>query len=125
MTEEQQEMWDRILTTSCYCIMCEGPMVTDVEWAIMYDVAQQLLEKEENSTRIKWKSGEGAISTNFEIANLGGMSGFVFEAVLDTTRGTLKIVYLVKRLANWENTTYTDLVFDRNILPPLQRRSAK
>ena len=79
-----------------YCLTVEGGPLNDPIRNLLFDAAQEMIDEGLTSRIIRTSVGEGEISTDNEQACLGGISGTVFHADLDTDRGSFEVVYIVR-----------------------------
>ena len=69
-------------------------------------IARRMARADSRESHIRMDDAEGYISTAFKHATMGGLSGMIFDAVLETERGTTDVRYLVRTvdLASDEET---------------------
>ncbi len=78
-----------------YCLMISGGSLTDPLRNLMLDTAQEMIAENRRRRTIKSGCGTGGITTKNERVSVGGFSGILFKAELDTERGSFKVAYIV------------------------------
>ena len=68
----------------------------DEERDALSDVALTMATKNRAAQKVKTSRMEGRVTTRFDHAVLGGISGMVFEAEVETDRGRGKVRYIMK-----------------------------
>lgn len=79
-----------------YCLTVEGGPLTDPMRNLLFDTAQEMMEKSDEVRIIRTSVGEGEIRTSGEQGVVGGMCGTIFNADLDTNHGSFSVAYMVR-----------------------------
>ncbi len=79
-----------------YCLCVAGGSLNDPMRNLLFDTAQEMMEEGQEKRRIRSSTGVGQITTEGEQASIGGISGTVFHAELDTDLGSFRVTYLVR-----------------------------
>lgn len=87
-----------------YCLSVEGGPLNDPLRNLLFDTAQEMMDEGHDSRTIRTSVGEGEITTDNESAIIGGLSGTVFKAELDTEWGSFDVTYLVRPSRNIRST---------------------
>jgi hypothetical protein len=79
-----------------YCLMVAGLSLTDDLRSVMFDRAQVMFREHSTWSKISGPNFEGGISTIFEEATIGSISGFRFQAEIDVGSKTGTVSFLVR-----------------------------
>jgi len=81
---------------SIYCIGVEGGPLNDAIRNLLFDTAQEMMDKGDTIRNFRTSTGEGEVMTDNEQACIGGFTGTIFHADLDTERGSFKVKYVIR-----------------------------
>lgn len=104
-------------TCKVYCLMCVGGSLSDDIRSALFDTAQDMIEKKKPRWRLKRREFEGEVKTRGKVACIGGLSGIVFYAIVETEERKFKISYIVRRSdlrtfkddMEWSGAAWADL----------------
>ena len=65
----------------------------------LYSTAVELHERGQKSRKVHGEGFEGRVTSKNRSASLGGMSGDLFEAEIDTERGSGRVTFIVRHIA--------------------------
>lgn len=78
-----------------YCLMSKG-MVTDGVRDVLFDTAQDMVQKKKSRYRISRESFEGEVTTKGKTACIGSVSGIVFHALVETQERRVQLSFIVR-----------------------------
>lgn len=82
-----------------YCLLLTGVYLTDDALDILYDVARDMLRDREDRVAFEAPSCEGVVTTAWDRASLGTLSGVRFTAEVALSRGTATVEYFLRENA--------------------------
>lgn len=79
-----------------HCLMVAGHGINDDIRDILFDIAQEIYQKDEFEHTIKSPWLEGKITTQYKQAMLGDLGGIIFHAHIESNHGETKVNYIVR-----------------------------
>lgn len=86
-----------------YCLMNHGPGLTELIRQILFDTAQEMVRRDLKRKLVRNDDFEGVVTTNKDWARMGGVSGYVFRAVVESEAGVENNVSYLVRPADLED----------------------
>lgn len=97
-----------------YCLMGSGIPVDDEIRSMLFHVSRNMLKTGKEKVKIKNDSLEGLVTTDFEIGCLGCVAGVMFNAEIDTDKGSGKVRFITNtdsaEIDDWENACWMDAI---------------
>ena len=79
-----------------YCICVVGPALRDDFRDMLVKTAQSMVSEKKKRQKINGDGYEGIIRTDLQSSVIGGMSGIVFLADIETDSYSIKIEFMVR-----------------------------
>lgn len=84
-----------------YCLMTSGLPLNDQLSNLLVSMATDMLRKNKSKRKIKRDTIEGEIRTKQKRAQIGGISGCVFEATIEVATGRTEVKFIVRDIPDY------------------------
>ena len=79
-----------------YCLMVAGPGIDEEVRELLFDTAQAMHRKGSRRFRLRGGNFEGLITTANKTAVIGGVTGTIFNAVIESETSKHVVSYLIR-----------------------------